>query len=402
MRDVGIRNQESGIKKDIYLDNNATTALEPSVLKAMQEVMQLPLNPSSTHKLGRKAHGILEAARGKIAALANAKNCNVIFTASGTEANNLAISGLAGWNVMVSAIEHPSVLKTAKNSGGIIVPATGEGVINTEALERLLKQQEKGKCLISVMLANNETGIIQPIKEVVRIAHQHGALVHTDAAQCFGKIAIDMEELGVDMITISAHKFGGPQGAAALIAKKNVPLHAIITGGGQEQGFRAGTQNVAAIHGFGVAAEIVLEGIESPTLFLAAGAPLSALQAGGTMALRDRLEAELLAFAPEVKIFGQNSERLPNTSCIAMPNVASETQLIHFDINGIAVSAGAACSSGKIEVSHVLRAMGVDDNTAKTAIRVSFGKNNTSSDVEAFISAWKELYSKVNDIKSAA
>lgn len=369
---------------EIYLDNNASTALEPSVSKAMQEVMQQPLNPSSTHTLGRKAHGLLESARAKIAKLANAKDCHVIFTSSGTECNNLAINGLSGYKILVSAIEHPSVLKTAKNSGCVVVPVTKEGVINTEALAKLLAQ-EKGKYLVSVMLANNETGIIQPIKEVVRIAHQHGALVHTDAAQCFGKISVDMEELGVDMITISAHKFGGPQGAAALIAKKTVPLHALIIGGGQEQSFRAGTQNVAAIHGFGVAAEIALNA-----------------QTQDVETLRDRLEAELQAFSPEVKIFGQNISRLPNTISVTMPNVVAETQLIHFDLNGIAVSAGSACSSGKIEISHVLRAMGVEDNIAKTAIRVSLGKNNTISDIEAFIFAWKQLYRKVNEERNAA
>jgi cysteine desulfurase len=367
---------------DIYMDNNATTTLEPAALAAMQEVMLLPLNPSSTHTLGRKAHGILENARAKIVKLANAKDCRVIFTSNGTEANNLAISGLAGWNVMVSAIEHPSVLKTAKNNGAIIVPATKDGVINTEALASLLRQQ-KGKCLISVMLANNETGIIQPLKEVVAIAHQHGALVHTDAAQCFGKIAVDMEDLGVDMMTISAHKFGGPQGAAALIAKKSVPLQATMLGGGQEQNYRAGTQNVAAIAGFGAAAEI-------------------ASNANFISVLRDKLEVAIHSIDPQAKIFGQNCKRLPNTSSVAMPNVAAETQLIHFDLNSIAVSAGSACSSGKIETSQVLKAMGIADDIAKTAIRVSLGKNNTENDIDTFISAWKQLYENTNNRQNAA
>jgi cysteine desulfurase len=369
---------------NIYLDNNATTALEPLAKQAMLEVIDLPLNASSVHNLGRKASGILENARSKIMKLAGAADVKVIFTSSGTEANNLAIRGASGYEVLVSAIEHPSALKTAKQLDEFaIVPVNTAGIINTDALVKLLEQSER-KCLVSVMLANNETGVIQPLKEVVRIAHRYGALVHTDAAQCFGKIDVNMQDLGVDMMTVSAHKFGGPQGAAALLVKKTVHLAAQTTGGGQEQSYRAGTQNVAAIAGFGVAAEIAMQKPDKDV-----------------RKLRDTLEEQIKAFAPDATIFGYKSERLPNTSYIAMPNVGAETQLIHFDINNIAVSAGSACSSGKIEISHVLKAMGVADDLAKTTIRVSFGKDNTEGDVAAFVSAWKQLYEKVN-LKKAA
>ncbi|MCE3231979.1 MAG: nifS [Rickettsiaceae bacterium] len=368
----------------IYLDHNATVSIEPEVQSAMLEVMGLPFNPSSTHSFGRKAHGIIETSRNKVATLAGATDCRVIFTASGTEANNLAVKGVTGYRPMVSAIEHISVLKPAKDNGCIVVPVTNDGNINIEALDKLLAM-EKSKCVVSIMLANNETGIIQPIKKVVEIAHRYGAIVHTDAAQCFGKIPVNMNDLGVDMLSISAHKFGGPQGAAALIAKKNVPLHAEITGGGQELGFRAGTQNVAAIYGFGMSAELVYNNISSDIEYL-----------------RNQLETEIKAFAPEVVVFGHNQNRLPNTSYLTMSNVQAETQLIHFDINGIAVSAGSACSSGKIETSHVLKAMGVTDSIAKTTIRVSLGKNNTKNDIEAFILAWKQLYTKINEERSAA
>jgi cysteine desulfurase len=370
-------------KKFVYLDNNATTALEPLVLESMGEVMREPLNASATHSLGRKGNSIIEAARAKILKLANADEARVIFTASGTEANNLAIKGLMGYKVLVSTIEHPSVLKTAMENSGTVIPVMGNGIVDIAALEDLLKAHLGEKILISVMLANNETGIIQPLKEVVALAKKYNAIVHTDAAQCFGKIAVDMADLGVDMLTISAHKFGGPQGAAALVAKKSVPLAAQMIGGGQEQNYRAGTHNVAAICGFGVAVDI-------------------AFNTKSDSGLRDEMEKQLQAISPDVTIFGKGQNRLPNTSYIAMPNVAYETQLIHFDLNGIAVSAGSACSSGKIESSHVLRAMGVVDESAKTTIRVSLGKNNTKNDINTFILLWKQLYESTNAKRKVA
>jgi len=368
----------------IYLDHNATSPVLFEAKYEMAELLGQPLNASSVHSEGRKARVIIENARNKVAVLANCADAKVVFTASGTEANNLAIKGVNGFRPLVSAIEHPSVLKTAVSHQGSIAPVTKEGVINLEALEKLLRAQGHQKYLVSVMLANNETGIIQPIKEVVAIAKRYGAIVHTDAVQAFGKIEVDMADLDVDMMTVSAHKIGGPQGAAALIAKKSVNLNSHITGGGQEQNLRAGTENIAAIAGFGVAAQIINE------------------EENISANLRDYIENEILSYAPDAIIIGRNQERLTNTSYIVMPNASSETQLIHFDINGISVSAGSACSSGKIEVSHVLRAMAFDEKLAQNSVRVSLGKKNTQDDAMRFVGVWKELYNKVNNLSKAA
>lgn len=367
----------------VYMDNNATTALTPKVTAAMQEVQGLPLNPSSIHASGRKARALVETARGKIAKFVNAGNARVVFTASGTESNNMALRGLSGYKILVSAIEHASVLKLGVQDG--VVPATASGIVDIAGLERLLRQFPGEKFLVSVMLANNETGAIQPIKEIAELVHNHGGLVHTDAVQAAGKIKVDMQDLGADIITISAHKFGGPLGAAALIFGKHVPLHALISGGGQEQGFRAGTLNVPAIHGFGVATAEALSAGDLKTI----------------SAIRNKIESEIKRIASDAVVFCKDAARLPNTSMIAMPGVPSETQVMHFDMAGIAVSAGSACSSGKVETSHVLLAMGVDYETAKCAIRVSLGKNNTMDDADKFVSAWKELYERAAISKAA-
>jgi cysteine desulfurase len=362
---------------DIYLDHNATTSLEKEVILAMNEVMGEPLNPSSVHKAGQSARSIIQAARVKIARFIEADDkYNIVFTSSGTEANNLAIRGFDGQKIFACSIEHNSVLNACKQKGGVVVPATCEGIIDVAALDNLLSMH-KGKSLISVMIANNETGIIQPVKEVMEIAKKHSAVVHIDAVQAVGKIQVSMKDMDADMLTISAHKIGGPQGAAALVLKKNILLNPQITGGAQEQNLRAGTENVPAICGFGKAVEIIK--IDSVV-----------------EKLRDRLENLIESVAPEAVIVGKDRLRLPNTSYISMPNVPSQTQLIYFDMHNIQVSSGAACSSGKIGASHVLSAMKVDDRIAQTVIRVSLGKNNTDLDIEAFFTAWETLYRGVN------
>lgn len=361
---------------NIYLDNNSTTAMEAKVADAMIEVLGRPLNASSTHKMGRVARSIVENARRKVADFIGTGNdYNVIFTSSGTEANNLALKGFEGQNLFVSEIEHHSVLNVCKKPDRIVVPVKSDGTVNIENLEKLLTIH-RGKSLVSVMLANNETGIIQPMKEVVEVSKKWGAIVHTDAVQCCGKIDVDIKKLGVDMLTISAHKLGGPHGVAALVVKKDIQLVPQTIGGGQEHNMRGGTENISAIHGFGKAVEIA--GIDE-----------------GIKMLRDGLESEIKAAVPECVIFGREQKRLPNTSFIAMPDVSSETQLIHFDMHDIAVSAGSACSSGKVEPSHVLKAMGVNDKIAKCAIRVSLGKHNTAADINSFVRVWKELYNNI-------
>lgn len=364
---------------NIYMDHNATTIMRPSVANGVAALKGLALNASSIHSSGRKARGLIEAAREKIAVLANAGKAKVIFTSSGTESNNMALRGHEKYKILVSAIEHASILKIGVHEN--LIPVTDDGTIDITALQRILRQYSGEKVLISVMLANNETGVIQPIKKIAKIVHEHGGLIHTDAAQCFGKIEVDMQDLGVDMITISSHKVGGPHGVAALIMQKKVPIHSLIVGGGQEQGYRAGTENVAAIHGFGIAAE-------------EAGKSIIAMKS--IAILQKRIEEEIKHIAPDAIIFGEKASRLPNTSMIYMPKVPAETQLMHFDMAGIEVSAGSACSSGKIETSHVLLAMGVSLQIAKCAIRISLGVTNTMEDVEKFITSWRELYERTS------
>lgn len=358
-----------------YLDHNATSPLCKEAQQAMLYAWQAPLNPSSLHQFGRGARKLMEDARDTLLTAVNTENCRLIFTASGTEANNLAMKGLEGIDIFVSAIEHPSILKSANYAG--IIPVDEHGVVRLDALEKLLKSSEK-KPLISVMLANNETGVIQPIKEIAALAKEYGAYVHTDAVQAFGKIPVSMAELGVDILTISAHKIGGPVGAAALIIKKNLPLKAQIHGGGQEQSFRAGTENVAAI-----------------TAFAAATKAKNMLYANDNIrALRDWMENELETIAGTELVIAKTSPRLPNTSCIMMPGVSNETQLMHFDMAGIAVSAGSACSSGKVEASHVLLAQGIEKEQASQTIRVSIAATTTKEELNKFIESWATLWKR--------
>lgn len=361
----------------IYMDYNASSPLKKHVFAAMHELGTLPLNASSIHNCGRRARGVVEGARQNLARLVNAGGRRVIFTASGTESNNMVLLGLEKYKILVSSIEHASILKIGVHAHEI--PVNSSGIVDVAGIERLMRQYAGKKMLVSVMLANNETGVVQPIKEIAQIVHKHGGLMHSDASQAIGRITVDMDDLGVDMLTISAHKFGGPQGAAALIIGKNVPLKSLILGGAQEQGYRAGTENVAAIHGFGVAA---------------ADATHNCTEIETVSNLRNKIETDIKNFAPDAVIFGQNVPRLPNTTMVAMPYVAAHTQIMHFDMAGIMVSSGAACSSGKVETSHVLLAMGVAPQLAGCAIRVSLGYENTYQQAEQFVAAWRELYER--------
>lgn len=359
----------------IYLDHNATTAVRSAVIDAVCDALALTGNASSIHRNGRMARRVIEDARDDVAALVGANPNDVLFTGCGTEANNLAIRGVACTQRFVSAIEHPSILQAS--DGLVAIPVDGNGVIDLDALDQLLNGIS-GPALVSVMLANNETGVIQPVGEVVRIAKAHGALVHCDAIQGAGKIPIDMPALGVDLMSLSAHKMGGPQGVGALIVKAGLDLQPIVLGGGQERRKRAGTENVAGIAGFGAAAREAYQGLS---------------QMAEIAAWRDRLISGVRNRA-SARVFGESAERLPNTVCISMPSVTAETQLMAFDLAGICVSSGSACSSGKVEASHVLSAMGVDDQEALTAIRVSFGWNSDESDVDRFIDAWGSVFAK--------
>lgn len=359
----------------VYLDYNATAPLKPAVIEAVASALAETGNPSSVHRFGRAARRAVETAREQVAALVNAAPSSVVFTSSGTEANNLALHQAGSRPVLVSAIEHDSVLRVARDATRI--PVTRDGIVDLDALDRLLAGTSGA--LVAVMLANNETGVIQPVADVARIAHTHGALVHCDAAQAAGKIAVDMRALGVDTLALSAHKFGGPQGVGALVVADRVAVTPLVAGGGQERGRRAGTENVAGIAGFGVAASL-------------AAADLPRMDE--IARLRDAMENRLRSTAPEAVIFGAAAKRLPNTICIAMPGVAAETQVMALDLAGVAVSAGAACSSGKVKASHVLTAMDAGA-LAGSAIRVSAGWRSTAVDFDRFAEAWTSLWARL-------
>jgi cysteine desulfurase len=356
-----------------YLDHNATSPLRPAAFDAMVAALRAAGNPSSVHRSGRKARGIVDAARRQVAALAGALPSEIVFTSGGTEANNMAIGGSGRRRVLVSAAEHDSVLRAAPEAE--VIPVDAEGVVDLGALERLLAASNE-PALVSVMFANNETGVLQPIADVVRLARQAGALVHCDAVQGAGKAPVDLHGLGVDYLSLSAHKFGGPTGIGALVVGNGAPFASDRLGGGQEFNRRAGTENVAGIAGFAAAAAAAQDGLAVDRL-------------------RERLEASLLAIAPAARVFGAGARRLGNTTCISMPGVKAETQVMALDLAGVCVSAGAACSSGKVQRSAVLSAMGIEDAEAATAIRISCGWDTDSDDIERLIAAWRDLYVRV-------
>jgi cysteine desulfurase len=379
----------------VYLDYNATAPLRPEAEAAMLDALAATGNAQSVHAEGRTARSRIETARKQVAKLVDCAAAEIVFTASGSEANALALRGAvqgaadAGeriTRIIVSAVEHDSVLANAAlceaTSAGIRVvqiPATAQGVVDLGELSRILREG-KGRALVSVMAANNETGVVQPVADVVAQAKSVGALVHCDAVQAAGKMSFSCSGLGLDYATFSAHKIGGPQGAAALVVRASAPLVGQIAGGGQERGFRAGTENVPAITGFGAAAE---------------AASRDLVRSGDVRTLREHGERKLNALRPDAIVFGRDAERLPNTICLAAPGMSAETLVIALDLEGFAVSAGAACSSGKVRRSHVLAAMAVDPELAANAIRVSFSAATTSDQMNAFAEAWARVLNRV-------
>lgn len=356
-----------------YLDYNATAPVRPEVVAAITAALSRPGNPSSVHAAGRAARALLEDSRDAVAAAVGATARQVVFTSGGTEAMALALHGFAGQQVLLSGIEHPCTPAAAPQGERLAV--TPDGVIDLAALERRL--QAGPVQAVAVMLANNETGVIQPIAEVTRLAHAHGAVVVCDAVQALGKIPVDFAALDVDHLILSAHKIGGPQGIGALIARVAETLPPLMTGGGQERGKRGGTHNLPGAAGFAAAARAVMQ--------------QGAAEQARMQSLRDRLERQVRALCPAVVIWGEHARRVPNTSCLGLPGVAQQRQIMTLDLAGIAVSAGSACSSGKLEPSAVLRAMGADDTTAREAIRVSVGWASTEADVDAFLAAYAPL-----------
>ena len=371
-----------------YFDWNATSPLRQEARAAMVTALALTGNASSVHVEGRAARRLIEQAREQVAGLAGAQPKNVTFTSGATEANMLALTPAVETGgkkalrdkLFVSAIEHPSVRSGGRFPADAVeeLPVTGDGVLDLHALRSAIARAERP--LISVMLANNETGVLQPIRQIADIVHTVNGVLHVDAVQGPGRINCRIGELGADLTSLSAHKLGGPQGAGALISRGDIHIaEPLIKGGGQERGLRAGTENVAAIAGFGAAAAVAA----------------SLADVSHMAALRDRLEAGLKAAMPEAVIFGQSALRLPNTTLFAVPGMKAETAIISFDLNGIAVSSGSACSSGKVQASHVLAAMGVEPALAQGAVRVSLGWSTTESDINNLLNALTKVSSSL-------
>ncbi len=363
-----------------YLDYNASAPLRPEARAAMLAALQLVGNPSSVHAEGREARAVIECGRQSVAKLVGARPGDVVLTSGASEANATVLAG--GWDtVFLSALEHDSVRASAKKSGArlIDVPVDRNGAFDAGAFaDRVLSCNiaASGRSLVCLQLANNETGVIQPVSEVAAFARAHGLRVHCDAVQAPGRTPVNCAALGVDFLTISAHKLGGPKGVGALVIVDGAPLAALVAGGGQERGRRSGTENVAAIAGFGAAAE-------------AAHRDLGQIHRVG--ALRDRLESGIGVLTPETVVIGHAQNRLVNTTCVALSGLTAETAVIRLDLAGVAVSAGAACSSGKVGTSASLLAMGLQPALARAAIRISLGYGTTADDVTAFLATWKHL-----------
>lgn len=366
-------------KQKIYLDYNATAPLLPGVWDAMGPIMQAPTNPSALHFWGQQAKRWMNQARRDIADFIDCHPDRLIMTSGGTEANNLVLNGFPWKHVFMSAVAHDSAYKAVEKA--IEVPVTTQGLIDLEVLEALFKKYgtESTKSILSVMHAHNETGIIQPLKELREIAGKYGVYVHVDSTQALGKIPFSFDALEVDFLTLSAHKVGGPQGVGALVAKKPSMIAPLSKGGGQERGRRSGTENVAGIVGF---AEALKRYPHNHGLML--------------QQWHHQLEEELLSFSQRERapcyIYGQAVSRLPNTTCVAMPSVDAATQVMRFDLEGIAVSMGAACSSGRTQVSRSLEKIGSDASFASHAIRVSSGWDTQEDHLLKFTKVWKKIY----------
>jgi cysteine desulfurase len=369
-----------------YFDWNASAPLRDEARAAMLAALDVTATASSVHAEGRAARALVDKARAEVASLVGGEAKNVTFTSGATETNMLALTPalqVGGRKtpcdrLFVSAIEHSSVLSGGRFAAEQVekLPVTGDGMVDLHALRRAIARAERP--LVSVMLANNETGVIQPTREIAEVVHAANGVLHVDAVQGAGRIDCDIAALGADLLTLSSHKLGGPHGAGALICRGDVQIaEPMIKGGGQERGLRAGTESVAAIAGFGAAAAVAAK-----------------LADVGRMAgLRDRFEADLKAAVPAAVIFGKSAPRLPNTTLFAVPGMKAETAVIAFDLNGIAVSSGSACSSGKVQPSHVLAAMGVEPSLAQGAVRVSLGWSTSEREIDNLLSALTKVSS---------
>ncbi|KZM49842.1 cysteine desulfurase family protein [Labrenzia sp. OB1] len=374
----------------IYLDYNAGAPLRTAARDMMIEALGDPGNASSVHGDGRKARGRIEAAREKVARLCGAGSRAVTFVSGGTEANMTVLSPV--WQdrgapvyldkLFLSAVEHPSVMTGGRfpTADHVVVPVAADGRLQLEALEDAVKDANPG--LISVMAANNETGVLQPLAEIGALAEKYGHFFHVDAVQAAGRMKIDMAAWKADAISLSAHKFGGPQGIGAVVVRSTARVpSALMVGGGQENWRRGGTENVAAIAGFGAAAEAALDEL-SHTRHLAE--------------MKARLETGLRSVCPATVIFGEAADRLENTSCFAVSGVPAETALISFDLDNVSLSSGSACSSGKVSVSHVLTAMGIEEDLARCALRLSMGWNTSGAEIDRVLDLWPRIVERLN------
>jgi cysteine desulfurase len=368
----------------VYLDWNATTPLRPEAKQAMAAAWEISGNPSSVHTEGRQARRLIEDARTAVAAAVGARAQDVVFSSGGTEANALALTpgmrrgaGRPVERLLASAIEHASVMSGGRFAAEAIGASrvTSAGLVDLDDLR--VRLAEGVPALVSVMLANNETGAVQPISEIAEVVHEAGGLLHVDAIQALGKIPFDINGLKADLITLSAHKIGGPKGVGAVVMAEDVQgLEPLLRGGGQELGRRAGTENVAGIAAFGAATRAAMAALGGDTARL--------------QALRDRLEQGLRQ-TPEMIVFSDAAPRLPNTTLFTVPGLKAETAVIGFDLAGIAVSSGSACSSGKVQPSHVLDAMGFGKDLAQGAVRLSLGWSTSEADIDLALKAWRKL-----------
>lgn len=378
----------------IYFDHNATTPVDPAVLEAVTGALRDHFgNPSSVHHFGQRAKAVLDEARTAVARLLGGEPSEVVFTSGGTEADNFAIRGAAEAleptgrrHLIASSIEHEAVIVTFKALARrgwktTLLPVDTSGIVSPDALREAMTDDT---ALVSIMHANNEIGTVQPVRELAAIAHERGALFHTDAVQSAGKIPVNVRTLGVDLAAISAHKFYGPKGAGALWIRRGTRLNAILTGGKHERSRRAGTENVAGIAGLGVAAELAMKKLDE--------------EAARLGALRDRLETAVIERIPGTAINGAREPRVPNTTNISFEGIEAESLLIALDLEGFAVSTGSACSSGTLEPSHVLRAMGFPPHRTQNSIRISLGARNTDAEVDAFLEKLPEVVAKLRTV----
>jgi cysteine desulfurase len=378
----------------IYLDHNATTPPAPAVVEAMGRALRDEFgNASSIHSFGQRAKAAIDDARTDVARLIGAEPADVVFTAGGTESDNIALRGAmdaahpSRTRLVVSAVEHEAVLNTAKAIGRrgrpvTILPVDANGLVASPALEAALGPDV---ALLSIITANNETGVIQPVATLSAMARHGGALCHTDAVQAVGKIAVDVAALGVDLLSLAAHKFGGPKGVGALWIRRGTPLAAVVTGGRQERNRRAGTENVPAIVGMGVAAKLALSGLTA--------------EAARVGALRDLLEAGILERVPGTRVNAGGAARVPNTTNLAFDRVEAESLLIALDLEGIAVSTGSACSSGTLEPSHVLRAMGLPHGRVQSSIRLSLGSTTTPDEIDRVLAVLPAIVQRLRAVR---